>query len=96
MTAGGGTQVLAGHGGVHGPGHQAVIADTDGDVLFYHYYADNGASLLGINRSATTRRLALRLLTWGSACADPLSAAPWRPGWSARSTSSLTTRTAPR
>ena len=41
--------MLAGHGTIHGPGHQAVLADTDGDVLFYHYYADNGASLLGIN-----------------------------------------------
>ncbi|MBB5874546.1 arabinan endo-1,5-alpha-L-arabinosidase [Allocatelliglobosispora scoriae] len=49
MAAGGGTQLLASHGGIHGPGHQAVIADTDGDQLFYHYYADNGASLLGIN-----------------------------------------------
>ncbi|MEE6258718.1 arabinan endo-1,5-alpha-L-arabinosidase [Plantactinospora sonchi] len=49
MTSGGGTEVLAGHGSVHGPGHQAVLADTDGDVLFYHYYADNGRSLLGIN-----------------------------------------------
>jgi arabinan endo-1,5-alpha-L-arabinosidase len=50
LTAGGGTQVLAGHGSIHGPGHQAVIADTDGDVLCYHYYADSGASFLGINR----------------------------------------------
>ncbi|MEV4296490.1 family 43 glycosylhydrolase [Microbispora rosea] len=50
MTSGGGTQVLAGHGSIHGPGHQAVINDSDGDVLFYHYYADNGASLLGINK----------------------------------------------
>ncbi|MEU6415164.1 family 43 glycosylhydrolase [Microbispora sp. NPDC046933] len=50
MTSGGGTQVLAGHGGIHGPGHQAVINDGDGDVLFYHYYADNGAALLGINK----------------------------------------------
>jgi len=50
LTAGGGTQVLAGHGGIHGPGHQAVLTDTDGDSLVYHYYADNGASLLGINR----------------------------------------------
>ncbi|MDG6103302.1 arabinan endo-1,5-alpha-L-arabinosidase [Dactylosporangium aurantiacum] len=50
LTSGGGTQVLAGHGAIHGPGHQAVIADTDGDVLFYHYYADSGASFLGINR----------------------------------------------
>jgi arabinan endo-1,5-alpha-L-arabinosidase len=50
MTSGGGTQVLAGHGSIHGPGHQAVLADTDAEVLFYHYYADNGASFLGINR----------------------------------------------
>ncbi|MGN9908955.1 family 43 glycosylhydrolase [Phytohabitans sp. LJ34] len=49
MTAGGGTQVLAGHGSIHGPGHQAVLGDNGGDVLFYHYYADNGASFLGIN-----------------------------------------------
>ncbi|MFC0533716.1 family 43 glycosylhydrolase [Phytohabitans kaempferiae] len=49
LTSGGGTQVLAGHGSIHGPGHQAVLTDTDGDVLFYHYYANNGAALLGIN-----------------------------------------------
>jgi arabinan endo-1,5-alpha-L-arabinosidase len=49
MTSGGGTEVLAGQGSVHGPGHQDVLADADGDVLVYHYYADNGASLLGIN-----------------------------------------------
>ncbi|MEQ4722306.1 arabinan endo-1,5-alpha-L-arabinosidase [Nonomuraea sp. B19D2] len=49
MTSGGGTQVLAGHGSVHGPGHQAVIPDSDAEVLFYHYYANNGAPLLGIN-----------------------------------------------
>jgi arabinan endo-1,5-alpha-L-arabinosidase len=50
LTAGGGTQVLAGHGSIHGPGHQAVLADNDGELLIYHYYADSGASLLGINR----------------------------------------------
>ncbi|MEV4490538.1 family 43 glycosylhydrolase [Micromonospora coxensis] len=50
MLSGGGTQILASHGSVHGPGHQAILADTDGDHLFYHYYADNGASLLGVNR----------------------------------------------
>jgi arabinan endo-1,5-alpha-L-arabinosidase len=50
MTSGGATQVLAGHGSIHGPGHEAVLADTDGDVLVYHYYANNGASFLGINR----------------------------------------------
>ncbi len=50
LTSGGGTQVLAGHGSVHGPGHQAVLQDSDGEHLVYHYYANNGASLLGINR----------------------------------------------
>ncbi|RAS70514.1 arabinan endo-1,5-alpha-L-arabinosidase [Lentzea atacamensis] len=50
LNSGGGTEVLAGHGSVHGPGHQAVLADTGGDLLIYHYYADNGTSLLGINR----------------------------------------------
>jgi arabinan endo-1,5-alpha-L-arabinosidase len=49
LTSGGGTEILAGQGSVHGPGHQDVLADRDGDVLVYHYYADNGASLLGIN-----------------------------------------------
>ncbi|WP_410573816.1 arabinan endo-1,5-alpha-L-arabinosidase [Amycolatopsis sp. cmx-4-61] len=50
MTSGGGTEILAGHGSVHGPGHEAVLADNDGDLLVYHYYADNGTSRLGINR----------------------------------------------
>lgn len=50
MTAGGGTEVLASHGAIHGPGHEAVITDVDGDLLIYHYYADSGASFLGINR----------------------------------------------
>jgi arabinan endo-1,5-alpha-L-arabinosidase len=49
MTAGGGNQVLAGHGSVHGPGHEAVFADVDANVLVYHYYADSGASYLGVN-----------------------------------------------
>jgi len=49
LTSGGGTEVLAGHDAIHGPGHQAVLTDVDGDVLFYHYYADSGASFLGIN-----------------------------------------------
>ena len=49
MTSGGGTEILAGHDAVHGPGHQAVLPDVDADVLVYHYYADNGASFLGIN-----------------------------------------------
>ncbi len=49
MTSGGGTQVLAGHGSIHGPGHEAVLDDSDANVLFYHYYANSGASYLGIN-----------------------------------------------
>ena len=49
MTSGGGTEVLAGHGSIHGPGHQAVITDVDGDVLFYHYYTDSGQPRLGVN-----------------------------------------------
>ncbi|KIH99504.1 arabinan endo-1,5-alpha-L-arabinosidase [Streptomonospora alba] len=56
MTSGGGTEVLAGHGGIHGPGHQDVFADSDSDVLAYHYYADDGTALLGLN-----------LLGWASA-----------------------------
>jgi arabinan endo-1,5-alpha-L-arabinosidase len=49
MTAGGGTEVLAGRGSIHGPGHQAVLQESTGDALVYHYYADDGRSLLGIN-----------------------------------------------
>ncbi|GAA1398188.1 arabinan endo-1,5-alpha-L-arabinosidase [Catellatospora coxensis] len=56
LTSGGGTQILAGHGSVHGPGHPAVLADNGQDVLFYHYYTDSGAARLGIN-----------LLGWDSA-----------------------------
>nr|WP_296068482.1 arabinan endo-1,5-alpha-L-arabinosidase [uncultured Actinoplanes sp.] len=49
MTSGGGTEILAGHGSVHGPGGQSVFTDTDADVLTYHYYTDSGAARLGIN-----------------------------------------------
>jgi arabinan endo-1,5-alpha-L-arabinosidase len=49
MTSGGGTEILAGHGSIHGPGGQSVFTDADADVLVYHYYADNGAAQLGIN-----------------------------------------------
>jgi arabinan endo-1,5-alpha-L-arabinosidase len=49
MTSGGGTQVLAGHGSIHGPGHEAVFTDTDAEVLVYHWYANDGSSRLGIN-----------------------------------------------
>jgi arabinan endo-1,5-alpha-L-arabinosidase len=49
MTSGGGSEILAGHGSIHGPGGQSVFTDSDADVLVYHYYADNGAARLGIN-----------------------------------------------
>jgi arabinan endo-1,5-alpha-L-arabinosidase len=49
MTSGGGTQVLARHDNVIGPGHPAVMSDTDGTVLIYHYYTPTGAARLGIN-----------------------------------------------
>ncbi|WP_160051040.1 arabinan endo-1,5-alpha-L-arabinosidase [Nocardiopsis sp. FR26] len=49
MTSGGGTEILAGHGSVHGPGHQDVFADSDNDILAYHYYDNNGTALLGVN-----------------------------------------------
>ncbi|MBO3100519.1 family 43 glycosylhydrolase [Cellulomonas fengjieae] len=52
MTSGGGTQILAGHGSIHGPGHSATLTDSDGTVLFYHYYTDAGDARLGINRLA--------------------------------------------
>ncbi|MDB1090015.1 arabinan endo-1,5-alpha-L-arabinosidase [Streptomyces sp. ACA25] len=49
MMSGGGTEILAGHGSIHGPGHQDVFADTDSDILAYHYYTPNGTAQLGIN-----------------------------------------------
>jgi arabinan endo-1,5-alpha-L-arabinosidase len=49
MTSGGGTEILAGHDAIHGPGHQAVMSDVDGELLVYHYYANDNSSKLGIN-----------------------------------------------
>ncbi|ANZ41600.1 arabinan endo-1,5-alpha-L-arabinosidase [Lentzea guizhouensis] len=49
LTSGGGTEVLAGQGSVHGTGHQDVLTDVDGDLLVYHYYTGTGASRLGVN-----------------------------------------------
>jgi arabinan endo-1,5-alpha-L-arabinosidase len=48
-TAGGGTEILATHGSIYGPGHPAVFTDTDADVLVYHYYNSSGTAKLGIN-----------------------------------------------
>jgi arabinan endo-1,5-alpha-L-arabinosidase len=51
MLNNGGTQVLASHGTVIGPGGQSILADTDGDLIVYHYYDgnDSGTPKLGIN-----------------------------------------------
>ncbi|GAA2684840.1 arabinan endo-1,5-alpha-L-arabinosidase [Actinoplanes palleronii] len=49
-TAGGGTEILASHDTIYGPGHPSVFADGDGDVLVYHYYTAAGDAKLGINR----------------------------------------------
>jgi arabinan endo-1,5-alpha-L-arabinosidase len=54
LTSGGGTEVLATHGSIVGPGHQSLWADVDGWVMAYHYYTSSG-SRLGIN-----------LVGWGS------------------------------
>lgn len=49
MTAGGGTEILASHGSVYGPGHPGVLTDVDADVLTYHYYTSTGTPRLGLN-----------------------------------------------
>jgi arabinan endo-1,5-alpha-L-arabinosidase len=48
LTSGGGTEVLATHGNIYGPGHQTLWTDVDGWVMAYHYYTSSG-SRLGIN-----------------------------------------------
>ncbi|MFC4857079.1 arabinan endo-1,5-alpha-L-arabinosidase [Actinophytocola glycyrrhizae] len=48
MTSGGGTEVLATHGNIRGPGHPALMPDTDGWLMAYHYYTSSG-SRLGVN-----------------------------------------------
>ncbi|MEV6347645.1 arabinan endo-1,5-alpha-L-arabinosidase [Actinoplanes sp. NPDC051851] len=48
-TAGGGTEILATHDSIYGPGHPAVFTDSDADVLVYHYYNSSGTGKLGIN-----------------------------------------------
>ncbi|KAH7338032.1 arabinanase [Rhizoctonia solani] len=49
LMSGGGTQILASHGSIVGPGGQSVFRDKDGWILDYHYYTSTG-SLLGINK----------------------------------------------
>lgn len=49
MMQGGGTEILASHGSIFGPGHPGVLSDNDADVLFYHYYTSNNQARMGIN-----------------------------------------------
>ncbi|MEV7399813.1 arabinan endo-1,5-alpha-L-arabinosidase [Streptomyces sp. NPDC091267] len=51
MLNNGGTAVLESHGRYIGPGGQSMLADSDGDLLVYHYYdgQDNGTPKLGVN-----------------------------------------------
>jgi hypothetical protein len=54
MTNGGGWEVLGSHGSVHGPGQPVLIPDVDGDIVSYHYYADNARRCSASTSSATT------------------------------------------
>ncbi|WP_375423548.1 arabinan endo-1,5-alpha-L-arabinosidase [uncultured Friedmanniella sp.] len=56
LTDGGGTEVVASHGLIAGPGHPAVLRDGADWVLIYHYYDDD--------RNPATGRLATSLLDW--------------------------------
>ena len=51
LTSGGGTILLSAHGNINGPGGESLFADTDGDILVYHYYDgnNNGYPALGTN-----------------------------------------------
>jgi len=50
MTSGGGTEIIATHGGVVGPGHPALLRDVNTWVLVYHYYTSSSpGGRLGIN-----------------------------------------------
>lgn len=56
MSDGGGTEVLASHGSIVGPGHPAVLHDGADWLLIYHYYFDD--------RTPATGRLAMNKLDW--------------------------------
>ncbi len=56
MSDGGGTEVMATHGDILGPGHPAVLQDGSDWVLIYHYYFDE------LNQGAA--RLAMNKLDW--------------------------------
>lgn len=56
MTDGGGTELLASHGTIVGPGHPAVLRDGADWLLIYHYYYDD--------LTPTTGKLAINRLEW--------------------------------
>ncbi|KAL9564078.1 hypothetical protein ACKAV7_011791 [Fusarium commune] len=50
MMQGSGNQIIAGHGQIRGPGHNAVVTDNNTDVLVYHYFdATRGDARIDIN-----------------------------------------------
>lgn len=59
MFNGGGTEILATHDAVHGPGHPSVFQDVDATVLVYHYYWSSS--------QPTSGRLGINLIGWDSA-----------------------------
>lgn len=59
MAEGGGTLVLAGHGRVRGPGHNAVLAEGDRHYLVHHFYDAEDAQEAGVSK------LQIRSLVWG-------------------------------
>jgi arabinan endo-1,5-alpha-L-arabinosidase len=59
LTNGGGTEILATHDAIYGPGHPAVLADTDYALLIYHYYYSNNTPATG--------KLGINWMSWDSA-----------------------------
>jgi beta-xylosidase len=77
LTAGGGTQVLAGYGRYAGPGHADVLREDGADLLVHHYYdrEDGGRP-----------RLSVRELAWRDGwpeAGEPLSERPPAVRWNA-------------
>jgi len=58
MMNGGGTEIMATHGSIFGPGHPAVFTDVDADVFVYHYY--------WTNNPPTNGKLGINLISWDS------------------------------
>jgi arabinan endo-1,5-alpha-L-arabinosidase len=55
MMNGGGTEIMATHGSIYGPGHPAVFPD----VFVYHYHWTNS--------QPTNGKLGINLIGWDSA-----------------------------